>query len=352
LKKVFTNVLVFPGGRIHFFATQRSTLLSKDPEILMERLKSRDIQTEYVREYYLPFRLMPDRLQDLEMQLTSQNEGRINTDFAPIAYYFDILLWSSRFHSTYRWLLGGIAQLSFLTLLLGALAISFTLVAWQWLKRDRESFTRRAVGSCVWAMGFTLLALEILILLGFQAVYGYVYYQLALIISAFMLGLAVGSWRSIRRSGQGSLHRGAGNPIHLVAWLQLAAATSSFLVCFFLYLLAEIDTEVVLRFASSIAFPLLAFLLGFLGGFQFPLATRLFFTSRGSRPANIGLLYGIDILGAWCASLVLSVVIFPLHGLFQTGILIAAVNSGPIVLASIAASRRRYLSPNTVAEKT
>lgn len=340
LRSVFTNVLVFPGGKIHFFATQRPALLSTDPEILMERLRSRSIQTEYVREYYLPFRLMPDRLQDLERQLMSQNDGRINTDFAPLAYYLDILLWSTRFHTSYRWLLGRIGQINFLTLLSSILAISLALAGWQWLRRGTESLTRRAAGSCVWAMGFTLLALEILLLLGFQAVYGYVYYQLALIISAFMLGMAAGSWQSLNRKSPDNPQRVVKNQTLLLAWLQLAAAISALMVCGFLYVLAEIDSGTVLRFASTFGFPLLAILCGFLGGFQFPLATQLYFGLQRSGPVNPGLLYGIDILGAWGASIALSVIVLPVFGLFQSAVLIAAVNSGPIVLAAAAAVRR------------
>ena len=38
------------------------------------------------------------------------------------------------------------------------------------------------------------MALQILLLLGFQSVYGYVYSQLALLVGLFMAGIAMGSW--------------------------------------------------------------------------------------------------------------------------------------------------------------
>ena len=41
-------------------------------------------------------------------------------------------------------------------------------------------------------MGFTMIGLEILLLLAFQAIYGYFYQQLAILIGAFMAGMAAG----------------------------------------------------------------------------------------------------------------------------------------------------------------
>ena len=64
----------------------------------------------------------------------------------------------------------------------------------------RERRERAAAGSCVAATGFTLMALQIFLLLAFQSVYGYVYTQLAILIGLFMAGIALGSWLAMRRS--------------------------------------------------------------------------------------------------------------------------------------------------------
>ena len=44
------------------------------------------------------------------------------------------------------------------------------------------------------------MGLEILLLLGFQAIYGYVYHQLAILIAAFMVGMAAGSGWALRKT--------------------------------------------------------------------------------------------------------------------------------------------------------
>jgi len=340
LKSVFNEILVFPGGRVHFFASELPGALTADAEILINRLHSRGIQTQYVREYYLPFRLMPDRLQDLEQQLIDHGGDRINSDFSPIAYYFDMLFWSTRFHRGYLWIMTGLNKLSFHTVLSVILAVSLTMAVVLLVRKGSTSFAGASASYCVWAMGFTVLSLEILLLLGFQAVYGYVYDRLSLIVATFMVGLASGSWWSLRREHVTDSKNGTPLDLTFLFWLQSAAAASALLLCGLLFLFAKIDIRLLVFLVSTLAFPALAFLAGMLGGFQFPLASRLYFPDKDG-PVNPGLLYGLDVLGAWTASLVLSVVFFPVYGLFPSALLIAAFNLGPILLAGAAAVTAR-----------
>ena len=46
--------------------------------------------------------------------------------------------------------------------------------------------------------GFAASALEVVLLLGFQALYGSLYRQVGLVVTVFMGGLAVGAWRAQR----------------------------------------------------------------------------------------------------------------------------------------------------------
>lgn len=334
LQEVFREVKVFPGRRTHFFGSTRAGVLSADAEVLIDRLKSRSIQTQFVREYYLPFRLMPDRLQDLEQQLEAQNDTRINTDFSPIAYYFDMLFWSTRFHRGYLRLMTWIDRSSFTAVLSCILAASVLVAMCQlyWKKS-----TPLAACYSVWAMGFTLLALEILLLLGFQAIYGYVYHRLSLIVAFFMVGLTVGSWGAIRFFCPAR----RGLQLTLLFWLQMTAAVSSIFVCALLAVFAGIEHNSVLLFVSTVVFPCLAFLTGLMGGFQFPLVSTLYFSGKKNGQGNRGLIYGLDILGACSASLLLSIVFFPLYGLFPSSLIIAAINSGPLLLIGIVCVRTR-----------
>src|SRR5208282_4083101 len=90
-----------------------------------------------------------------------------------------------------------------------------------------ENRSRASAGFCVAAMGFTLMGLEVLLLLAFQAIYGYVYQQLAIIIAGFMLGMTLGSRWGLRAAARAAGSRDARRLFRL----QLLAALSPVLLC-------------------------------------------------------------------------------------------------------------------------
>ena len=102
LRQAFPEVTTIPGDTVHYLAAARAGSLTTDSQELIRRLRARNIRTSYVREYYLPYRLMPDRMLDLESQIRPAAQTRINRDFTPVAYYFDVALWSTRFNTAYR----------------------------------------------------------------------------------------------------------------------------------------------------------------------------------------------------------------------------------------------------------
>jgi len=97
LGAVFPHVVAIPGETIHFFASTRSDVLTDDPHVLVARLLERNLKTRYVREYFIPFRMMPDRMEQVRGQLQPLATTPVNRDFSPIAYYFDVELWSAQF---------------------------------------------------------------------------------------------------------------------------------------------------------------------------------------------------------------------------------------------------------------
>jgi spermidine synthase len=453
LRAVFPQVVAIPGETVHFLAANQPGALTLDPSELMTRLRQRRIHTQYFREYYIPFRMSPDRMLDLELQIEPQAATPVNRDFTPIAYYFDVVLWSARFHSHWRGLLESLVGLRFsavagaLTLGLLALALAVALYERLRIARHRGSGEGASAGSpqdggvaspqdggvkpplcchnatvglCVAAMGFTLLGLEVLLLLGFQALYGYVYQQLAILVALFMVGMAVGAWLALKDSrprggglpfdfaegrepqpnrrrvaprlwpagrtgpmivggggyqGQRAdqpptdplLSQGAESSQALscevprearetmpseyrrLALLQLLAAAAPLLLYALLVFLASVRSLTALLTTSPMVFPVLALIAGLLGGYQFPLASRIYFAGseeprsseaevRATRlHRNPGILYGLDLLGACLGAVALSAYLLPVYGFRRTALLMAAVNLGPAALAALAA---------------
>ncbi|MGE5206830.1 MAG: hypothetical protein ACM3PW_14535, partial [Chlamydiota bacterium] len=309
-------------------ASNRLGTLTTSPDELVSRLRARRLQTAYVREYYLPFRLAPDRVADLEQQLAPQGGTQVNRDFAPIAYYFDVVLWSGQFSDTYRQLFASLAAVPFRRAMEVAVLIIVVVVGWFFWRG--KGGRRGSAAFCVAAMGFTLLALEVLLLLGFQAIYGYVYQQLAVIIAAFMAGMALGSWGALRWLRQPSeVHPQA--PMRRLVITQLLATVSPLFFYVVLAGLASTRSFALSAATSTAIFPLLAVLAGTLGGYQFPLANRIYFEEHAT--PHPGTLYAVDLAGACVGALLISAYLVPVFGFLRTGELIALVNLAPSAMA-------------------
>jgi spermidine synthase len=334
LQEVFPEVMAIPGDTIHFFASPQVGALTVDSGELIARLRARHIRTSYLREYYLPYRMMPDRMLDLESQLRPQADTRANHDFAPVAYYFDVALWSTRFNRAYRRIFETMGHLRFGPLLASlALTLVGLAACVRWLPMIQDRL-RTSAGFCVAAMGFTLIGLEMLLLLGFQAIYGYVYQQLAIIIAGFMVGMALGSWWGLRPAS--SEVRATGD-IRVLVVLQFLAATSSLFLYLLLHTLAAAKKLPAIFLVSQVIFPLLAVLCGLLGGYQFPIASRIFFARSKGNAGSPGTVYALDLAGACLGALLLSSYLVPVFGFQQTAWLMAVVNLAPAFLVGLLA---------------
>jgi spermidine synthase len=350
LRAVFPEVAAIPGETVHFFAASRAGTLTTDSSELLSRLRARQVHTRYVREYYLPFRLAPDRMLDLQLQIEPVPTTPRNRDFAPMAYYFDVVLWSARFHrGTHPWF-ESLAQVKFGTLAGGAALVLFACVGLVrgWLARAgarQGARPRAAAGFCVAAMGFTLLGLEVLLLLGFQALYGYVYHQLVILIALFMVGMAMGawlaspgvrlSWRAAPPAGSSQVGVATGGEMRTLVALQALAAISPALLVGLLELLGRLRNPSALFLVSQVLFPALALLAGLLGGYQFPLASRIFFAGSADAPRSPGTLYALDLVGACLGAVALSAYLVPVYGFLRTALLMAVVDLAPAVLAGL-----------------
>jgi spermidine synthase len=330
LRKVFPHVVSVPGETIHFFAATRPDVLTDNPQTLIARLRERDLKTQYVREYFIPFRMMPDRMVQVREQLRPLASTPVNRDFEPIAYYFDVVLWSAQFKLGYsRWFRAA-AHLPFTGVIDAVLVILLFVAVLLAYVPARERRARSTAACCMAATGFTLMVLQIFLLLAFQSVYGYVYQQLAILIAMCMAGIAFGSWLGIRR-----VRSSDRPPYRAIAITQFLLALSGPALIFVVSLLSKISGMATTWLAAQFIFPALAALCGMLGGYQFPVATEIYLHNddRGGR-SRLGALYAIDLLGGCAGALLLSSYLIPVFGFWKTAWLSAAVNLAPALLAA------------------
>jgi spermidine synthase len=126
-----------------------------------------------------------------------------------------------------------------------------------------------------------------------------------------------------------------------LAYLQFLATLAPLLVYALFVLLERIRGLAALLTISQMVFPVLALIAGLMGGYQFPLASRIYFAHANNSNRGPGTLYGLDLLGACLGAIALSAYLLPVYGFLRTAMLMAVVNLAPAALAGLAAFETR-----------
>ncbi len=288
LKEVFPNVLLVPGSRQFYIASPGP--LGYD---IAQKLAAKNISTHYVNDEYLQARLSDDRIASARQMVAVP--ASFNMDFKPASYFVLIDFWLSKFETG---LLLPIMTGCGLMVLIFALTVQAPITA----PPLALSFS-----------GFSGMGLEIALLLAFQVLYGFVYQQLGIIITAFLLGTALGGFWSVRR--RRFIRK-------LFFLLDLGFSMVAFLLVPVFYLLQAAHSSFIQAPAPLLLFPLLTTCIGFLVGAQFPLAARFSFHGLEKTAAN---LYALDFLGAALGALFVSAFSVPLFGIIGTCYLIGTL---------------------------
>lgn len=328
LYAVFPRIAVIPGEFLHVFAAVDPASLTEDSQVLISRLKSRGLQTQYVREYFIPFRMMPDRMEQMHALLDAAAGAPINRDFHPRAYYFNVVLWTAQFGQGYARLLESAERIHFRPVLAFTIAISGGLVPVLAFAPARRMRPRASAVWCIAASGYTLMTLQILLLLSFQAIFGYVYRELALLMGMFMAGIAAGSWLGIR-----CIHGRQHSLMGRLAVNQFLVAASVPLLLVLAQLLTRgLHAGSWFAIAQG-AFPVLALLCGIPGGFQFPAASAICCDGPEARK-SLTTLYAVDLLGGCAGALLLAGFLIPIFGFWNVAWLSLVVSLPPAILAA------------------
>ena len=126
-----------------------------------------------------------------------------------------------------------------------------------------------------------------------------------------------------------------------LALLQVLAGLAPLLLYALFVLLERVRNSAALLTLSPMVFPLLALLAGLMGGYQFPLASRIYFAASDDSNCNPGGLYGLDLLGACLGAVALSAYLLPVYGFLRTATLMAVMNLAPAALSAQVAFEQR-----------
>ena len=320
LKAVFLDVRVIPGEIAYFLACDKPGELTYDYKTLEKRIRERDIDIKYVREYYLFSRLSPQKINLTESYLRPGKEIKLNYDFRPVSYYYDMVFWLAHFRDSFlRKALEAATESRIWKAVFGICGL--LLLSGLFGIREKKGLQKQTLLLLVMTTGFTQMAIQIVILLSFQVIYGYVYYKLGLILTAFMAGLSLGSLCAIMAMPK--LKR----DLNLLIGAQLAICIYPIILPVVLYWLSNSRSPAVSWLGSNILFLFLPVIAGFIGGIQFPLANKIYL-ANGERGIGrvAGLSYGIDLFGSCLGALLTAIFLIPILGIPKTCWVAAAAN--------------------------
>jgi spermidine synthase len=329
---VFSHIGVIPGEVNHFLATDRSGGISLDPDTLLARLQTRRIETKFVREYYLPSRMSPERVASLDRAIREARGAQINRDFKPLGYFYDMVLWSTHFQSGFRKLIQTSSRLKFRHLLV-PLAVLLGLIPFI-LRTRAASGSRFPVLLAISTTGFSEILFQVATVIGFQVLYGYVYYKLGLILTSFMIGLVLGSWTINRRLGQ--------LKDDLAAYIRIQATVCIYPLILSLVLmgLASLKGGPLSGLGLGSIFAFFPVVAGFIGGLQFPLANKICLADGREVGRTAGLIYGLDLLGSCAGAFLAGTLLIPILGIFRTCLWVAMLNGCVFILLLVSRLRR------------
>jgi spermidine synthase len=290
LKSAFQNVMILPGQKNYFLASDGAISTSIDSLVT-----KREISTQYVNSNYLDESSLKQRNEYVTSRI-DRNAG-VNHDFRPLAFFQQIRYWDSMF--AWNSVVGAIIAFLIVILVLASL-------------------NRLSVG--LFTGGFTASSIELLIIISFQVIYGYVFIATGIIISLFMTGLAMGAFFYKRLVSVPSER--------IYVHFQIGIA----LFCIgFPFVITGMSLPGMPPFAVQATFVLLTLVISFLTGMEFSIVSVI---GNKDLVKNTSLNYSADLFGSALGAIITTLLLLPFLGLIGCCIILAALNSSSAVFLS------------------
>ncbi len=279
-KNQFKHILMLPGERI-FFLCRDKPLNPNIPKLLAKK----GIKTTYIKGYFYG-NITKTRIERLSQEVMT--DAPVNRDYAPNMIRIMFSEWFTQYASS---------PALFIALVIVLCGIYFIIIT-------REEFV-------LFSTGCLTMGSETLVIFAFQIFFGYIYYQIGLIVTVFLAGLLPGAFFGERLRKRGR---------------QVLIFTDAILIALMLFFIASIylfgdrlpqGSFLVFGFAVAIAC-----------GCQFPVALYL----RGSGQSAAIQSFSADLIGAAAGTLISSVLLIPYVGILWTALALAGIKIASLIL--------------------
>ncbi|MCX5809066.1 MAG: spermine synthase [Proteobacteria bacterium] len=326
LKSVFSYVFVLPGEYNLLLASHSDTVTGISPSLLYKTLSRQRIETKLITLPHLNYRF-EKRWQDWFASAIEDSKASVNRDFSPKGLYYTIAYQNLLFSPSLKSVFDAVKHINFTSVLIfiSAVFLLFLLL--------RKKYTYIGIPYAITTTGFAVMVFELVLMFGFQIFYGYVFYEIGILITIFMGGMAAGSLIVTYRN------RWIG-----AQELSLMKTLDAAMVMFSLLLTLIFSFPEKLSSISPVAIRLIFYILlmisGFFAGMQFPLSNAIYLSrtdpegSGNTKPVGktAGMLYGADLVGGWLGGIIGGLIVLPVLGLIQGCILLAVLKATSLIL--------------------
>lgn len=293
LQAVFDNVLVVPGKQHYFLASDGDLSLQYSSLLTSAKLNNKFVNRNYLDDHLL--RMRSDALQSSYL-----NNVSLNHDFKPSIFMGFIRQWLQYFGDR------------FTPVLIAVFALLLVVLIFAGPK-----------SLAVFASGFSGASAEIILLIAFQSLLGYLYLSLGLMITVFMGGLASGAFLS-RYFGS--------KRYKVLISIQLTTAFFLMLLIAILYLITTFTAEVLIQFVFAVSIFIIALLVGLQYG-------SVFNSEAVNARRLTSLIYPADLLGAGLGSFITVLFLLPAFGVYFSLLILSALHF--VVIGIVFLKRKR-----------
>jgi spermidine synthase len=154
----------------------------------------------------------------------------------------------------------------------------------------------------IFSTGIIAMIFSLVISLGFQIRYGYLYYKISILLTTFIAGTTLGGY--------------LGNTYLPNKRKYFLLIESAIIILLLILTLSLHNQTYPSIFGSQIDFFIFLIISGMLVGLEFPLANKLY--NFNDPQTTVGRLYAADLLGGFVGAVMISVFLIPVFGILQT----------------------------------
>ncbi len=298
---------VFPentiiAGDINIYLSSEKSLTSLIPETLYHRLLSRNIATNIFSLGYIQYRTQKYNKDWLTQSLKSNDNNQdeyINHDGLPKGLFLSLFYSNTIANSSLKPVFVFIRKINIAVIFVVLIFVFIILLMIR--KKSRASIY---IPFAIFTTGICAMVFSLVLSLGFQIRYGYLYYQITILLTTFIAGSTIGGFIS------NTVMKGKRKYFILAELL---------IIILFLILLVTLRAKTYpVIFASQIDFYIFLLIAGIFIGIEFPLASKVYHREDTKIVETTGKIYTADLLGGFIGAITVSAIFIPVIGIYQT----------------------------------